>query len=158
MQIRKINYFEQFNKSEDYYESWNGQNELQAFLEHRQLVRPNVRAIHLILFGLFALLLAIADVIASIFLIDALWLIVFVNVIFIILFIEIVIRFFFILSIKCYQHYAKEETRRRCLCIPSCSEYSIICLKKYPLFFAALKIRKRLFKTCKGTMYLIDKP
>ena len=61
-------------------------------------------------------------------------------------------------SIECYQHYAKEETRRRCVCIPSCSEYSIAVLKKYNIFKALNKIRIRLFKTCGGYGYVRDEP
>ena len=61
-------------------------------------------------------------------------------------------------SIECYQHYAKEETRRKCVCIPSCSEYSIAVLKKYNIFKALNKIRIRLFKTCGGYGYMYDEP
>ncbi len=68
------------------------------------------------------------------------------------------IRFFLIKLIECYQHYAKEITRRKCLCKPTCSEYSIAVLKKYPFIIALFKIRKRLFKTCKGGVYKIDPP
>ena len=59
--------------------------------------------------------------------------------------------------IECYQHYAKEETRRRCLCKPTCSEYAICVLNKYFVFLALYKIYKRLFKTCKNN-YKIDLP
>lgn len=60
--------------------------------------------------------------------------------------------------VECYQHYATEETRRRCKCVPSCSEYAILCLKKYELIRALRKIRKRLFVTCQGFDYIIDNP
>lgn len=60
--------------------------------------------------------------------------------------------------VECYQHYASEATRRKCKCVPSCSEYAILCLKKYALVYALLKIRKRLFVTCKGFDYIIDDP
>lgn len=61
--------------------------------------------------------------------------------------------------IECYQHYAKEETRRRCVCVPSCSEYSIAVLKKYNIFKALNKIRIRLFKTCgPGFGYIYNAP
>lgn len=72
---------------------------------------------------------------------------------------ETYLRFCLIMFIKCYQGHAKEETRRRCKCIPSCSDYSIICLKKiFPLFFAFIKIKKRLFVTCDGEDYKVDFP
>ncbi len=76
-----------------------------------------------------------------------------------ILVVEAYLRFCFILVVKYYQATAKEETRRRCKCIPSCSEYAIICFKRvFPLLLALLKVRKRLFKTCKGEDYIIDFP
>ena len=67
-------------------------------------------------------------------------------------------RFLGIKAVECYQHYASEETRRRCLCVPSCSEYAILCLKKYGLIRALHKIRKRLYVTCQGSDYVIDWP
>ena len=74
------------------------------------------------------------------------------------LIIEIFFRSCLIIMVKCYQHYAKETTRRRCKCIPSCSEYAVLSLKKiFPLLLALLKIRKRLFYTCKEE-YKIDFP
>ena len=72
---------------------------------------------------------------------------------------ELYIRFCLLQTVKCYQHYAKEETRRRCMCIPSCSEYAIICLEKiFPLAIALMKIRIRLYKTCRGEDYKLDFP
>lgn len=72
--------------------------------------------------------------------------------------IEIVLRIVCIKIIECYQHYAKESTRRKCLCVPSCSEYAILCFRKYEFIYALLKIRKRLFVTCKGSDYIVDNP
>ena len=83
---------------------------------------------------------------------------------FIYLFSYIVLGCFFakkicIKAIECYQHYAKEETRRRCLCVPSCSEYAIAVLKKHNIFKALHKIRIRLFRTCRGGFgYIHDAP
>lgn len=77
----------------------------------------------------------------------------------ILLTVEIYLRYCLIQAVKCYQHYAKDETRRRCLCIPSCSEYAIISLKKiFPLIMALAKIRNRLYVTCDGTEYKLDFP
>lgn len=70
----------------------------------------------------------------------------------------IITKFLAIKSIECYQHYAKLTTRRKCLCMPTCSEYAIAVLKKYPIFIAIPKIKKRLLKTCKGDFYKIDPP
>lgn len=63
-----------------------------------------------------------------------------------------------ILLVKCYQHYAKEATRRKCLCKPTCSEYALAVLKKCWLPIALHKIRIRLFKTCTNGYYKIDLP
>ena len=76
-----------------------------------------------------------------------------------ILIIEIDLRFCLILLVKYYQAVAKEETRRRCKCIPSCSEYALISLSKiFPLIIALKKIKKRLYVTCDGEDYKIDFP
>jgi len=42
----------------------------------------------------------------------------------------IIAKFLTIKLVECYQHYAKEEIRRRCLCKPTCSEYALAVLKK----------------------------
>ena len=67
-------------------------------------------------------------------------------------------RFLGVKVVECYQHYATEKTRRNCKCVPSCSEYAILCLKKYELIRAIRKIRKRLFVTCRGFDYILDDP
>ena len=74
-----------------------------------------------------------------------------------ILFNEFYLRYFGIVLIKCYQHYGTDDIRSTCKCLPSCSEYSILALKKYPLLIAFFKIYKRLNKTCDGT-YKEDYP
>lgn len=83
--------------------------------------------------------------------------IVFITVLLVVVF-ESYGRFLGIKTVECYQHYASKETRRRCLCVPSCSEYAILCLKKYGLIRALHKIRKRLYVTCQGSDYVIDWP
>ena len=68
------------------------------------------------------------------------------------------LKIFCIKLIECYQHYAKEQTRRRCVCVPSCSEYAIAVLKKYNVFKALHKIRVRLLTTCGNFGFLHDDP
>jgi len=87
-----------------------------------------------------------------------LWLQILVSVLFMICITEFYGRLLGIKIVECYQHYASEATRRKCKCVPSCSEYAILCLKKYELIYALLKILKRLFVTCKGFDYIIDDP
>lgn len=67
-------------------------------------------------------------------------------------------RFLGVKAIECYQHYANEELRRRCNCIPSCSEYAILCMKKYEFIYGLIKIRRRLYVTCRSEEYIIDWP
>ena len=67
-------------------------------------------------------------------------------------------RRFLIYCIQVYQHFAPEDLRRRCICKPSCSEYSIEVLKKYGLLKGCRKIYIRLTKTCRGEKYIIDNP
>ena len=78
---------------------------------------------------------------------------------FLIFFFEAYLRFVLVQIIKLYQRYAKEEIRRRCKCLPSCSEYAIISLCKiFPLVVAIIKIKNRLFNTCSPIKYTLDYP
>lgn len=72
---------------------------------------------------------------------------------------ETYLRLCLVATVKLYQKRAKDETRRRCKCIPSCSEYAVLALKHvFPLALALTKIRKRLYVTCNGDGYKIDFP
>jgi putative component of membrane protein insertase Oxa1/YidC/SpoIIIJ protein YidD len=62
-----------------------------------------------------------------------------------------------IIAIELYQHYAPDEVRRRCMLMPSCSEYAILALKKYGTATAIRKTCMRLSKRCKG-YYEVDYP
>ena len=53
-------------------------------------------------------------------------------------------RWLCIECIRAYQRYASESLRSRCCLVPSCSEYSVICLRKYGLVVAAIKTAARL--------------
>ena len=139
-------------------ESWEGQKTLEQIVSNRVLSRPKTKKSTIAILSIVLVFLVFFGILVLIIVPLQNWLKIIIGVIYYIFIVEIYIKFFLIMIIKCYQHYAKEETRRRCLCIPSCSEYSIIVLKKYPMLYALKKIHKRLFKTCKGEMYLIDKP
>ncbi len=60
--------------------------------------------------------------------------------------------------VKLYQHYASEDVRRRCLFKPTCSEYTILVLKKYGILIGLYKAYIRLFRKCRGNIYRIDFP
>ena len=60
--------------------------------------------------------------------------------------------------IKLYQHYAPDEIRRRCLFMPTCSEYAIIAIRKYGGFIGLCKSYYLLVYLCRGNVYRIHYP
>lgn len=139
-------------------EYWQEQIRLEAYIKRRPLPRPKTK-ITAVIFWVLAYLAVSFIVpigIINIFEITTYrWSIYLISyIVFAVLFLKKIC----IKSIECYQHYAKEETRRKCVCVPSCSEYSIAVLKKYNIFKALHKIRIRLFKTCGGYGYIHDEP
>ena len=60
--------------------------------------------------------------------------------------------------IRLYQHYAPEEIRRRCLFMPTCSEYAILAIRKYGCVIGLCKSYYRLMYRCRGNVYMIDYP
>jgi putative component of membrane protein insertase Oxa1/YidC/SpoIIIJ protein YidD len=62
-----------------------------------------------------------------------------------------------IILIELYQHYASENTRRKCVMMPSCSEYALLALKKYNVFKGLYKSYIRMTTKCNGS-YKIDYP
>ena len=60
--------------------------------------------------------------------------------------------------VKLYQHYADESIRRKCLIMPTCSEYAIIAIKKYGVIVGSYKTFRRLTRTCRGNVYHTDFP
>lgn len=60
--------------------------------------------------------------------------------------------------IKLYQHYAPEHVRRRCILMPSCSEFAIIAVRKYGLIIGSSLTLYRLNHRCKGTIHRIEYP
>jgi putative component of membrane protein insertase Oxa1/YidC/SpoIIIJ protein YidD len=64
----------------------------------------------------------------------------------------------FVTAVELYQHYAPEEVRRRCILMPSCSEYAILALHKYGVIIGVYKIYVRLTRTCREGEYRMDYP
>ena len=62
-----------------------------------------------------------------------------------------------VLFVQLYQHYASEKTRRKCVMMPSCSEYALLALEKYNVFKGLYKTYIRMTTKCKGN-YKIDYP
>lgn len=134
------------------------QKELEKIVKNRQLKRPKTNWIHITIFSVILVVICIAIGFVLCFIPVHIVLKILIYILCYLLFLEFYLRFFFVQIVKCYQHYAKEETRRRCMCIPSCSEYAIAVLKKYELIIALKKIHHRLFKVCRGEEYIIDQP
>jgi putative component of membrane protein insertase Oxa1/YidC/SpoIIIJ protein YidD len=62
------------------------------------------------------------------------------------------------LLIELYQHYAPEKIRRKCVLMPTCSEYALLALRKYGVVVGLYKTYIRLTQKCKGNIYKIDYP
>ena len=60
--------------------------------------------------------------------------------------------------IKLYQHYAPEYIRRRCLFMPTCSEYAIMSVRKYGVIIGSCKSYYRFAYLCRGSIYRIHYP
>ena len=133
------------------------QKQFECYQLSRELPRPKTTKLHLVIYtGTFFVAIAcFSYALCVLFTLTVAKCLIFISVC---VFIELYMRFLGVKAVEFYQHYASEERRRKCLCIPSCSEYAIICFKKYPLIMAVFKIRKRLYKTCRGDEYKIDIP
>ncbi len=139
-------------------EFWKEQERLERYIQVRPLPRPKTTIFSVLAWIFTYLFISVLVAVTAIYafqIANYKWLVYLGSyIVFAFLFLKRIC----IKSIECYQHYAKEETRRKCVCIPSCSEYSIAVLKKYNVFKALHKIRIRLFKTCGGYGYLHDEP
>ena len=65
-------------------------------------------------------------------------------------------KYILIHAIKYYQRYASASRRLRCCFEPTCSDYSILAIKKYGAFFGFIKTISRL-RRC-GDMRGVDYP
>ena len=131
---------------------------MQDFLLTRVLLVPKTNAFHAVVFGLLLVLILAAEITLSILFLPYAWQKGICIPAVALMTLECYLRFYGIVLVRCYQHYAKEKTRRKCLCVPSCSDYAVLCLKRYGLVKALVKIRKRLFVTCRGKEFKIDAP
>lgn len=136
----------------------NEQRELFEYQNSRVLARPKTTVLSVVAYSLAYLLFIAACVILNILIKAPLYLEIPISVVIYVIFSELSLKYIGIKIVECYQHYASEKTRRQCMCVPSCSEYSIICLKKYGLLRALIKIRRRLKKTCRGPLFKVDPP
>ena len=155
MKTKKI--FKQENGFFAAHEFEEEQKRLEHYIKKRPLPRPKTNIAVLLSWILLYLFLGFLSAFAviSVFQIACKWLVYFISYL---AFLCLFLKKICIKAIECYQHYAKEETRRKCVCVPSCSEYAVAALKKYHTLKALNKIRIRLFKTCGGYGYVQDDP
>ena len=138
------------------------QEEARNYVLNKELVRPKTTKKVPIIIGVALLVLPIPISIGILCLpirvASEIWFKILVFVTVYLLFILIGLHPLLINVVKCYQHYASDDVRRMCLCKPTCSEYAISVLKKYPISIALFKIWFRLNRTCTGKTYKIDEP
>ena len=135
------------------------QKRLECIVNHRVLEKPKIKKWQVVAICSILPFLLLIFILLPVLLCENISCKIVIPIFGVILSLEGYLRFCLICAVKCYQGRAKEETRRRCKCIPSCSQYAIIALKSvFPLIIALLKIRKRLFVTCNGEEYKVDFP
>ena len=129
----------------------------EKYVNERQIVRPNTNIktalisflLFLVVSSVFTWLVHYIFITVNIFTLCA-----------IVIFVELLFCFKYAIIgvIKLYQHYAPEEIRRRCLFMPTCSEYAIMAIRKYGSIIGLCKSYFRLFYRCRGNIYMIDYP
>lgn len=146
---------------EDSFPSKQEQELVRKYVMERPLIRPHITYFRAFLLFFICGVLAIIISNSLYFLLEIFGLsinkIFFFSLYYIILFL-IFARRIGIICIQLYQHYAKEEVRRRCLLKPTCSEFAIIVIKKYGLLIGGIKTWIRLNYKCRGNVYYIDEP
>ena len=128
---------------------------------HRELVRPDINIFQVSKYFVLSELIIVLFTIVIFFffnLFDVNSLIQFsfnkyplilIFVIFLLINLILFILFFrriLICCIRLYQHYASEDIRRRCLFKPTCSEYTILVLRKYGVLIGLYLAYIRLYK------------
>lgn len=136
----------------------NSQEEAKEYVLKKTLIRPKTTIVSLTIFVLEKVLIGAIFGVVICFVFDAYIIdLLLVTVISSLAVFLLSLKTIAILCVECYQHYARDEYRRMCLCKPTCSEYAIIVLKKYNVIKAIILIYIRLTRTCRDT-YKIDYP
>ena len=127
------------------------------YVLRRQLIRPKTNIITATYFlSLLLLVCFVISIITKLLFEKIPFMLVFILVFFSIMF--ILLKKIIIGIVEIYQHYMPEQFRRRCLCMPTCSEYMILAVKKYGALKGMRKGLYRLIHTCQGIDYKIDYP
>jgi putative component of membrane protein insertase Oxa1/YidC/SpoIIIJ protein YidD len=130
---------------------------VREYVLKRELIRPKTNIIDAAYF-IFLLLLVcfFISMILKLLLVKIPFILFFVLIFFSITF--VLLKKIVIGMVELYQHYAPEYMRRRCLLMPTCSEYMIMAVKKYGTIRGVCKGVCRLFFRCRGNLYRIDYP
>jgi putative component of membrane protein insertase Oxa1/YidC/SpoIIIJ protein YidD len=139
------------------------QDVARVYVNERELVRPNTNVktalISVLLFLLVSGVLVglVYLVLISVGVSDSIPLF-FLCVTVVVLELLFCLKYAVIGTVKLYQHYAPEEIRRRCLFMPTCSEYAILAVRKYGCVVGLCKTYYRLVFLCTGNVYSIHYP
>jgi len=127
------------------------------YVLRRKFIRPNTNIFNAVCFiFIFMLVCFIISITVKLLFEKIHFMLVFMFVFFSIMF--IMLKMIIIGIVEIYQHYMPESLRRRCLCMPTCSEYMILAVKKYGAVKGIKKGLYRLIHTCRGTDYKYDYP
>ncbi|MDR0313188.1 MAG: membrane protein insertion efficiency factor YidD [Treponema sp.] len=123
----------------------------------RKLIRPKTNILSAVIFSSFLLLVSfIMSIIVKLVFVHIPFTFVFLFALFLMMF--IFLKKIIIGTVEIYQHYMPEQFRRRCLCMPTCSEYMILAVKKYGALKGMRRGLYRLIYICRGGDYKIDYP
>ena len=132
------------------------EEDIRDYCQHHPLSRPKVSIIEILMVVILTemTMLAIAWLLENMYALDYFLCVKWLNYIVLLVFAKYIIK----TAVKIYQSRASEETRRKCHCMPSCSEYALLALDKYIWPKALWIIYKRLMYTCTKPGYKIDFP
>ena len=127
------------------------------YVIRRELIRPSI--------NIFTAFLFVLSLLAGCFVFTTITRIFTKNISAVMIFVFFLLVAFVVLSkkiiinvVQLYQHYSPELMRRKCLCMPTCSEYMILAVQKYGTVKGVYKGIYRLLKICRGADYKIDYP
>ncbi len=139
--IKKEDYIDANNEKELFLKLQEKYNQdYQSFYSKQKIIRPKISFLDIFL-GLI-LPISIDSVLITIYCFHKYNLALFI-ILLIVNFI-LFLRPFLILSILLYQKFAPISLRRSCLFIPTCSEYTILAIKKYGAIVGLVKGTKRI--------------
>ena len=122
----------------DYSKMIDEQNEIKKYIIEKNLSRPKTNIFTLLMIVSIYVLIAFVCSYFTVLIFNIVDYIGWIYVFYYAFGFFMIAKLLCIKSVECYQHYAKEDIRRRCLCQPTCSEYALEVLKRYFLFVLIL--------------------